>query len=103
MARASAFDWSQLDRQTLFDIMYLIRERIIGQSIPVQKFHDQIIRHIKSYLPIMASKELDEKDEKSWVYVGGFYYSEKDKDRIKCIGLCLAYNPTDKNFKMTPR
>jgi hypothetical protein len=103
MARASAFDWGQLDRQTLFDIMYLIRERLVGQSIPVQKFHDQVIRHVKTYLPIMASKELDVKVEKTWVYVGGFYYSDKDKDRNKSIGLCLAYNPLDKNIKMTPR
>ena len=103
MARASSFDWSQLDRQTLFDIMYMLRESFVGQNVPVQKFHDSIIRHVKCWMPIKAQKQKDSKVTKGWVFVGGSYYSDKDKDRNQSIELCLAYNPKDKKIVMTPR
>lgn len=103
MARASSFDWSQLDRQTLFDIMYELRDTIIGQNMPVQKFHDTVIRHVKSWIPIKAQKQRDSKVTKGWVFVGGAYYSDKDQDRNQSIELCLAYNPKDKKLIMNSR
>ena len=103
MARASSFDWSQIDRQTLFDVIYLLRDSIVGHTIPVQKFQDQVIRHIKSYFPIKASKVRDPAVSKSWVYIGGFYYSGDDEDRTASIGLCLAYHPKEHHITMTSR
>lgn len=103
MARAASFNWSQLDRQTLFDIIYMLRDTVVGQQMPVQKFHDTVIRHVKSWLPIKAAKHKDPKVNRTWVYVGGSYYSGDDQDKLTSIELCLAYNPKDKNITMTPR
>jgi hypothetical protein len=103
MAKASSFDWSQLDRQTLFDVAYQMRDRLVGQSLPVKKFHDTVIRHLKSYFPIKAAKTFDIKVEKTWVYVGGCYYSDLDAEREHSIEINLAYNPKDKNITITAR
>lgn len=103
MSKTSSFDWSQLDRQTLFDVAYELQDKLVGQSLPVKKFHDTVIRHLKTYFPIKGSKMLDSTVEKSWVYVGGAYYSSLDEDKDKCIEVSLVYNPKDKHITLTNR
>jgi|APGre2960657423_1045063.scaffolds.fasta_scaffold05726_4 hypothetical protein len=103
MARISTFNWSQLDRQTLFNIMYELRERIVGHTLPSQKFHDLIIKHVKGYIPIKGRKQLSSEVQKSWVYVGGAYYGDLDKERNTSIELCLTFNPKDKAVEMSGR
>ncbi len=103
MNRTSSFNWSQLDRQTLFDISYQLRDKLVGQTLSIQKLHDTVIRHLKQYLPIKGSKLLDQTVEKTWVYVGGCYYSSLDEDRERSIEINLAFNPKDKQIVMTSR
>lgn len=103
MARASTFNWSQLDRQTLFDITYELQDRLVGQKLSVKKFHDTVIRHLKLYFPIKGSRQKDPTIENSWVYVGGAYYSSLDADKDTSIEISLAYNPADKHITMTRR
>lgn len=103
MARASTFDWSQLDRQTLFDVVYQLQDRLVGQSLSIEKFHNTVIRHLKSYFPIKGAKFFDPKVDKTWVYVGGCYYSYYDQERKQSIEINLAYNPKDTVITMTSR
>ena len=103
MIRASSFNWSELDRQTLSDIMYLAKNNIVNQQLPSTDFHKIITNHIKSYLPIRSRRFTDAKVEKSQVYIGGTYYSQYDFDRQKSIELCLAYNPKDRYITLTAR
>lgn len=103
MTKISSFDWSQLDRQTIFDIVYTLYDRIVYKQLTVDQLHSKVIRRLKTYFPIKANKKFDSKVQKSWVYVGGAYYSDYDKDREKSIEIGLYYNPKDKYITMTPR
>jgi hypothetical protein len=100
MARASSFNWSELDRQTLSNIMYLAKDRVVDQQVTAAEFHNIITKHVKSYLPIRTRKYQDPLVESSRVYIGGMYYSQYDFDKQKSIELCLAYNPKDRQIKM---
>lgn len=103
MVRTSAFNWSQLDRQTLFNITYELQDRLVGQKLSVKKFHDTVIRHLKYYFPIKGSRQHDPTVENSWVYVGGAYYSSLDEDKDTSIEISLAYNPADTHITMTSK
>lgn len=103
MTKVSSFDWSQLDRQTIFDIVYTLHDKIVNKTLTVEQLHGSVIRRLKNYFPIKAKKGLDTHVQKSWVYVGGAYYSDYDKDRETSIEVGLYFNPTDTHITMTPR
>jgi hypothetical protein len=103
MARSYKFDWSELDRQYLFDILYLIKNKIVNESLTIPKFQDIVVRHLKSHFPVKAKRIFDKEVEKGWVYIGGAYYSDLDKEKKQSIEICLAYNSTDKTIKLTPK
>jgi hypothetical protein len=100
MTKTSAFDWSQLDRDVLYNIMYLLRDKLVNQPLSINRFHDTVIRQAKKYLPIKGSKQFNTEVIPNLVYVGGTYYSELDRDRSTSIELCLCYNPKDQLIKM---
>lgn len=100
---AKTFNWSELDRQTLFDVMYLAREKVVDRKLSIKQFHDIIVRHVKSFLPIKAKRVHDPIVAKGRVYIGGAYYSDHDEDRLNSIEVCLAYNKTDKNIQVTAK
>ena len=101
MSRAYTYDWSSLDRQSLFDLMYLVKDQVQGKPIKVNKFHSIVSKHIKSFLPIRSCKGMDAEAPKGHVLVGGTYHSYYDKERKKSIDLCIDYNPTDKVILMS--
>ncbi len=103
MTRVSSFNWSQVDRQTLFDIVYALKDKIVGQKLTIQQFHNSVIRRLKTFLPIKATRAFDPTVEKTWVYVGGCYYSYYDQERKPSIEVGLYFNPDDKYVTLTPR
>lgn len=103
MARACTFNWSSLDRQTLFDLLYLIRANVVGKTMSVDVLHNIIIQHLKTYLPIRGKKGKDIEVLPGWVYIGGCYYSDYDREKQKSIELSLYYNKLEKNITLTSR
>jgi hypothetical protein len=103
MARSHRFNWSELDRQYLFDVLYLTRDKLVNETLTISKFQDIVVRHLKSYFPIKAKRIFAKDVEKGWVYVGGAYYSDFDKEKKQSIEICLAYNNTDKTVTLTPK
>jgi len=102
MARNTAkFNWSQLDRKGLTELLYQLSPKIVKKEIPVAKFHRIIATQMKNGIPIKVTKHSDPKVESGYVYVGGAYYSDDDKDREKCIEISLVYNTNDENIVLT--
>ena len=95
------FDWSILDRRGLYEYFLLLSPEIINQEITITKFHRLLSTHIKSKLPVIITKDTDKKVDKGWVYVGGTYFSDNDKERKKCLELLLVYNPNDCMLKVS--
>jgi len=103
MASRYSFDWSSLDRQTLFDSMYSINDKIVNKSLRISRFHSLVSQHIKTFLPIRIQKYLDLKVKNNQVYVGGTYCSYSDKKKTKSITVNYNYNPHDKYLKISQK
>ena len=100
-SRRSKFDWSILDRLGLADYFFSLHPEIVGKKLTIKKFHSKILRHIKKLVPVKITKFRDPEVDSGWVWVGGVYYSDWDRDKRQCIELNFSYNPTDKNIVMT--
>ena len=95
------FDWSQLDRGSLYSYFYSLGNKVIGKSITAKKLQKLISNHIKSQYPIKVVKYINTKTNKGIVQMGGLYHSFEDSGYRKSIELGLYYHPTDKTYNIT--
>jgi hypothetical protein len=100
MLKPHTFDWSELDRESLFTFMHSIRRDVVNKSLRINKFQNIIIKHVKNLLPIRSCKTIDDKINVKQVFVGGAYYNDYDKRKLKSIELCLGYNTLDRYIKL---
>lgn len=76
--------------------MYLISDEIINVPHSVYDFHYNISSHIKSFVPITTRKKYLDESQDGFPLVGGFYNSEDDRIKMKCIQLEFTYvSPKD--------
>jgi len=99
-ASKSNFDWSSLDRNGLATFFWFLAPKIVNQPITVDKFHRLITRHIKQYIPLKVSKNIDLKANPNVILIGGCYYSHHDEDHKTSIELMMFYNPQDEFLKI---
>lgn len=102
-ARKPVFDWSILDRDGLANYLWELHPEIVNQELTTKKFHSLLYKHITKVLPVKVSKKSDYKVELNYVFIGGTYYSDYDKERKKCIEVVLVYNPFYETVKMTKK
>ena len=95
------FNWSMLDRNVLYSMLYPLGKEIVGKPIPVNELQKKLSKHIKQHLPIKISQDRDPHTEKTWVYIGGYYYSENDQQGGRPIEILFSYNPLDKFITIT--
>ena len=97
------FNWSQLDRNNLYSMLYSAGADIVGQKMPVKLLHQRLSSHIKSCLPVTIKKwQYDAKQDRGFPYMGGAYDSVLDKKgKKKFIEVVLSYHPLDKEAKIT--
>ena len=50
------FNWSQLDRLNLYNMLYTAGSGIVGKKMPVKTLHKRLSAHIKSCLPGYGKK-----------------------------------------------
>ena len=88
------FNWSQLDRLNLYNMLYTAGSDIVGKKMPVKTLHKRLSAHIKSCLPVMVKKwQYDTKQDRGFPYMGGSYDSVLDKKgQKKFIEVVLSYN-----------
>jgi hypothetical protein len=103
MARVSSYDWSAWDKPSIIEMVEMVRDRIVNQTLTIDQFHKIVSRHIKKYMPIRSRKSQETQVEPTYVWVGGMYYTEYDRERKKSIELCLAYSSSDKLLTYTGR
>lgn len=87
----SKFDWSLLDRKDLTSYAYLINPELCEKRISIPKFHKILTKHIKSKVPIIATKKIEKTARLNEIYIGGTYYSDNDKRRKRCIEIIFCY------------
>jgi len=103
MGKSVNFNWSELDRNTLFDLLYSMSDRIVNRKLTVDQLHAKLVFQIKKFIPIRFKKNFNPKVENGWVFVGGAYYSSYDENFEKSIEINFNYNPANKTIILTPR
>jgi hypothetical protein len=97
------FNWSQLDRTNLYNMLYTAGTDIVGQKMPVKLLHKHLSAHIKSCLPVSIKKwQYDAKQTRGFPYIGGSYDSVLDRrGKKRFIEVILSYHPLDKETRIT--
>ena len=95
------FDWSKLDRSTLYSLFYSLNSEIVGKELSPNQIQKRINKHIKAHLPVKLKKCIHAPTTKGFVFMGGVYYSLLDKVGKPAIEVNFNYNPTDSKLKLT--
>jgi len=97
------FNWSLLDRNNLYSMLYGAGKDIVGQKLPLNSLHRTLSKHIKSKLPVSIKKQqYDPTQDRGFPYMGGSYDSVLDKrGKKRFIEVVLSYHPKDREVKIT--
>jgi len=100
MAR-EAFNWSLLDRNTLYSMLYELKPEIVDRRLPIGDVTSIISKHIKARLPVKVRSHRHKPVKKGEVWIGGAYYSDYDKQgKKRFIEIELAF-PTSADTMKT--
>ena len=94
------FDWSLLDRASLYSMMYRLRSSIVDQELSVKDLQQLLSSHIKYYLPVRVRMDSDPTHEAGLVYIGGAYYADHDVEGRRQIEVVFSYQDTDAVIKV---
>lgn len=93
MGTRKSFNWSLLTRDVLFSMLNSIQSEIVGRRLSIDQLHGIMGKHIKKHLPIKVRLDRNPKNTKGYVYVGGAYYSDYDKNwYTRHIEIIFSYN-----------
>ena len=95
MPKRLKFNWSSLDRQSLADIFQPAYTEIVNKKLKPEQLYRLLAKQVKNALPVRVHKKIDASVEHGLVYIGGCYYSDRDKSREICIEINFCYNPFD--------
>ena len=97
------FNWSLLDRDNLYSMLYSAGRDIVGKKFAVKDLQKLLSTHIKSHLPVkVVRKQNDHTQKRGLIYMGGAYYSDYDKNYYtRFIEIVLSYHPLDNVIKLT--
>jgi hypothetical protein len=98
-----SFNWSQLNRENLYSMLYRAGHDIVGQKLSIKTLHKRLGSHIKSCLPVSIKKwQYDHKQDRGFPYMGGSYDSVLDRyGKTRFIEIVLSYHPKDQEVKIT--
>lgn len=97
------FDWSSLTRSGLSSMLLSVSDKVVGIQHTPKSLHRILSNHVKKHLPIKVAKSNNPKVNFGYVYVGGAYYSDLDKEQQKCIEIAFNYNPFDEFITISKR
>lgn len=98
---ATKYNWSGLDRQSLYYYFYSLKSEIVGKNLTPNQLHRLLKRHVKQAFPIKVKKCIDPKIDKKHVYTGGVYYSDPDSKHKLAIEINYSYHPDTEKIRMT--
>lgn len=101
--RRTKYDWSILDREGLAEYFWQVYPELTEKEIHISKVHSILSKHIKKYIPIKVTKKIDPDVEFDWIYVGGTYYADLDKEKQRSIEIIFAYNKFQNKIKLSKR
>ena len=73
-----AFNWSELDRNMLYSMLYELKSKIVGKRLPIAEIISIVSKHVKSHLPIKVTSSRFKPVKPGEVWIGGAYHSYLD-------------------------
>lgn len=95
------FNWSELDRATLYYHFYSLHKDIVGKTLTPDQIQTKIRRHVKPLAPIKIVKNVTSKNKIGYVYMGGLYHSEHDRQHKKAVEVNFHYHTNQTTIKIT--
>jgi hypothetical protein len=99
----SKYDWGAWDRESITSMILLVKDEVVNQPLSLDRFHTILTRHIKKWMPIRSRKSKEPQVTPTYIFVGGMYHTDYDKNRQKSIELCMAYSTKDSQICITAR
>lgn len=95
------FNWSTLDRTTLYYHFYSLGKDIVGKTLTPNELQTKIRRHVKQLAPIKIVKCVTSKNKLGYIYMGGLYHSDYDRKHKKSIEVNFHYHAKQATIKLT--
>ena len=73
-----AFNWSELDRDMLYSMLYELKSKIVDKGLPIAEIISVVSKHVKSHLPIKVTSSRFKPVKPGEVWIGGAYHSYLD-------------------------
>ena len=73
-----AFNWSELDRNMLYSMLYELKSKIVDKRLPIAEIISVVSKHVKSHLPIKVTSSRFKPVKPGEVWIGGAYHSYLD-------------------------
>ena len=101
MAR-KAFNWSLLDRDNLYSMLYKAGKEIVGKRLSIDEITAIIAKQIKQHLPVRVTSSRHKEAKEGEIWCGGMYHSDYDnKGYSRFIEVQLAYPVKIDSMKVT--
>ena len=95
-----AFNWSALDRNTLYSTLYELKSEIVDRRLPIGEITRLMSKHIKARFPLKVTSNRFKPVKPGEVWIGGAYHSYLDKAGNKrFIEVELAFPTTANTMK----
>ena len=99
MAR-QAFNWSALDRNMLYSMLYELKPEIVDRRLPIGEITSILSKHIKAHLPLKVTSSRHKPVKKGELWIGGAYHSYNDNQKKKrFIEVELAFPTSAETMK----
>ncbi len=95
-----AFNWSNLDRDMLYSMLYELKPKIVDKRLPIAEITSMVSKHIKAQLPIKVTSNRHKPVKSGEVWIGGAYHSYLDNlGNKRFIEVELAFPTTANSMK----
>jgi hypothetical protein len=95
------FNWSLLDRSSLYSMLYGLKPSVVGKNLTPRDLQKLLSRYIKEHLPVRVTMKTNSQQLKGLVYVGGAYYADHDTSGKRQIEIVFSYKSKNDQYKIT--
>jgi hypothetical protein len=102
MTRASAFNWSLLDRDVVAEMVGYTAPTIVNKSLSPLQVADKVRTLFRFFeIPLNVRCSYSKKTDKNAAWVGGLYDSVADKKNKQAITVVMQFNTRHSNVKLS--
>ena len=101
MAKRKPFNWSVLDRSSLYSMLYKVAPLLVGRKLEIDVIHSILAKHIKAHIPVKVARIKGFVADAGLIYMGGTYYSDNDQNGRRQVEVVFSYHLLDEFLTIT--